>query len=87
MPELDSDMLLCIFSLVSIRDACSLSQINREAHESFRDYRRIRPITPTRYRYIQRILMLWKSSLSSHRNNVNSWSKRPKDPEQAILLF
>jgi hypothetical protein len=83
------DTLFCVFGFLPIKGLGQASLVNRTFHQSSKDYRKTRGLTPSRYRLLKEILNRWKIAMQTHRTRkpVNSWTKKTKDPERPILLF
>jgi hypothetical protein len=87
--DLSPDILFIVYPLLSLRDASSLSQINKTANREYKLYLKNKRYTPTNVRCMKLIFRGWKIKIP-HRKRLkynNSWIKSPKDPERPILLF
>ena len=86
--DMTSDLLAGVFSHLSLQDSYRLSQVNKASAIGFQEYRRQRGYTRTQ---VARMRRVWTAWVSLHKLPIkpiiNSWTKRPKDPETPILLF
>jgi hypothetical protein len=86
--DLTSDLLAGVFSHLSLQESYRLSQVTQATAIGFKDYRRQRGYTRTQVGRMRRAWTTWVSLRKlPPKPIINSWTKRPKDPETPILLF
>ena len=86
--DLTADLVDGVFSHLSLQESYRLSQVNQVSKRGFKAYLRQRGYTRTQVTRMRRAWTSWLSLLKSPiKPIINSWTKRPKDPEAPILLF
>ena len=86
--DLTADLLDGVFSHLSLQDSYRLSQVTKASALGFKGYLKQRGYTRTQVARMRRAWTAWVS-LPKHspKQIINSWTKRPMDPEAPILLF
>jgi len=86
--DLTPDLLAGVFSHLSLQDSYRLSQVTQATALGFQDHLRQRGYTRAQVARMRRAWTAWVSLRKPPiKPIINSWTKRPMDPEAPILLF
>ena len=87
--EQSHELLQVFYEHLSLRDAASLAQVNRDSIAEFRRYLRRKRYDDLGLRRVRGCFEIWRKAPPRRPRlaYTNSWARRAKDPERPILLF